>query len=742
MVESMNRIMKELKNNKAFNYIIMLSAVITLIISLMGGCLFFFYYSTIYDDYTTANDEYLSSIVNRHENDIQIITDIVSQIGISDTITEFKLNEKPLISIEVEQQLHQYFSVSQFFEQIFLLFHEDTYLYNNSTSVQIDRFMDSGVVLEDTTKEEMKSLLYSEERGLKVLKEQEIKGYLVQKYNGTDSKAVTFFIPIAPKYEATVMFVVGNSYYDTLLASQEEKRETYIVYENEVIIKRGSLEIDDDSIVELLSKNKEADEVTIQNEKYYATIQQGESGITYCTLQSVSVFHKKILYNRWIYLFFLLFVSMPAAIAMIILTKKAADRVRKISTLLNEDKNTEYGLDKIENGILALIENNIEVKNASRSLGKSRLIGKFIRGEYNDRASLIEAGKLVGLHLEKKYFVVALLGDRGNSNASEVYGMMTSKFHEDRIIDGYGINLVSHNQSLLVFFGDETEDLKKQLKKVFEIGKEMCEDTIMSISEYHTEIEEASQAYLEADTAFDNRFLVDNSDIICFADINGKEVDNRLPDMYMPVLKNAIRSGSEEKIADAVHEICSYLQSRQQSLLSFRMLYNDILQVLIREWRPSDSSFKHFYSVFTLSQCLTVKDFSDLLCEACIMLIGNVKNDENTEQSKMETAVEYMMGHFHNPDLTMGFLAEYLKMSAVTLSVEFKNYMEMSPSEYLTLLRMEKAKELLKETEKRIKEISIAVGYEDDHVFMRRFKKYTGKTPAQFRNEFLENNKQ
>lgn len=48
---------------------------------------------------------------------------------------------------------------------------------------------------------------------------------------------------------------------------------------------------------------------------------------------------------------------------------------------------------------------------------------------------------------------------------------------------------------------------------------------------------------------------------------------------------------------------------------------------------------------------------------------------------------------------------------------------------------MEQAKKMLKETDLLIKEISLAVGYEDDHVFMRRFKKYTGKTPGQYRKE-------
>ncbi len=94
-----------------------------------------------------------------------------------------------------------------------------------------------------------------------------------------------------------------------------------------------------------------------------------------------------------------------------------------------------------------------------------------------------------------------------------------------------------------------------------------------------------------------------------------------------------------------------------------------------------------------------------------------------------------MKENFQSVDLNMGALADKLEVSPVTLAVEFKSEMGMSPSDYLALLRMEKARELLRSTDMRVKEVSLAVGYEDDHVFMRRFKKYVGMTPGQYRSE-------
>lgn len=78
--------------------------------------------------------------------------------------------------------------------------------------------------------------------------------------------------------------------------------------------------------------------------------------------------------------------------------------------------------------------------------------------------------------------------------------------------------------------------------------------------------------------------------------------------------------------------------------------------------------------------------------------------------------------NYHDPNLTMNELAERLQINPVMLSMEFRNEMDIRPSDYLGNLRMEKAKKLLGTTNMLIREISIAVGYEDEHVFRRRFK--------------------
>lgn len=182
-----------------------------------------------------------------------------------------------------------------------------------------------------------------------------------------------------------------------------------------------------------------------------------------------------------------------------------------------------------------------------------------------------------------------------------------------------------------------------------------------------------------------------------------------------------------------IQEICDCLKKENHSLLTFRLLNNDIIHMMINEFHSDDVNFENVYSVFSLSQCLTIKDFHEILCEVCRKLMNSGEYTETKESDMVSEAITYMKENYSSSDLNMSSLADYLKVSGVTLAVKFKNVMGMSPSDYLAIIRMEHAKQLLKETQMQVKEVSMAVGYEDDHVFMRRFKKYAGKTPGQYR---------
>lgn len=78
-------------------------------------------------------------------------------------------------------------------------------------------------------------------------------------------------------------------------------------------------------------------------------------------------------------------------------------------------------------------------------------------------------------------------------------------------------------------------------------------------------------------------------------------------------------------------------------------------------------------------------------------------------------------------------IADFIGISRNYLSICFKNEMGITPHAYLTQLRIEKTKNLLKNTNLSIQTISSLVGYDDPLAFSKIFKKQTGVSPKTFR---------
>ncbi|MCH7982227.1 MAG: AraC family transcriptional regulator [Proteobacteria bacterium] len=84
---------------------------------------------------------------------------------------------------------------------------------------------------------------------------------------------------------------------------------------------------------------------------------------------------------------------------------------------------------------------------------------------------------------------------------------------------------------------------------------------------------------------------------------------------------------------------------------------------------------------------------------------------------------------------TLKKLAGNVGMSRAAFSKRFKRLVGQPMFEYLTVLRVQRAKELLQETKLPLYEVASRVGYESDLAFTKTFKKHTGTTPTRFRKQ-------
>jgi two-component system response regulator YesN len=98
-------------------------------------------------------------------------------------------------------------------------------------------------------------------------------------------------------------------------------------------------------------------------------------------------------------------------------------------------------------------------------------------------------------------------------------------------------------------------------------------------------------------------------------------------------------------------------------------------------------------------------------------------------------AKEYIERHYMDPEITLNDVAAQANLSASHFSVVFSQEAGRTFKEYLTEIRINKAKELLRMTSLRSADIAYQVGYNDPHYFSSVFKKNTGLSPIEFRSQ-------
>lgn len=99
----------------------------------------------------------------------------------------------------------------------------------------------------------------------------------------------------------------------------------------------------------------------------------------------------------------------------------------------------------------------------------------------------------------------------------------------------------------------------------------------------------------------------------------------------------------------------------------------------------------------------------------------------------LKQAQEYIETHYNEYDISLNTVAASVNLSPNHFSAIFSQELGETFIEYLTRIRMEKAKELLRTTSKKSTEIAYEVGYKDAHYFGSLFKKTQNCTPKEYR---------
>ena len=105
---------------------------------------------------------------------------------------------------------------------------------------------------------------------------------------------------------------------------------------------------------------------------------------------------------------------------------------------------------------------------------------------------------------------------------------------------------------------------------------------------------------------------------------------------------------------------------------------------------------------------------------------------------QINIANAYSREHFADREISLNTVAEKVGFSPTHFSTVFRQQTGMTFIEYLTRTRLEEGKRLLRETDRKLADISYDIGYNEAHYFSYIFKKYEGMMPSVYRKQFQE----
>ena len=312
-------------------------------------------------------------------------------------------------------------------------------------------------------------------------------------------------------------------------------------------------------------------------------------------------------------------------------------------------------------------------------------------------------------------------------------------------IISYGVLIKGQKETI----GENTRSCVSEIQRILD-RKEQKRQWFVAAGEPVERLSQIQKSYYSASRAFSQRYLYDEN-ILYYDEMASMEKKNVTEDdsTYLQkvdvnalnpvILQKFLSNGLLEETENFVKDYFYAIGQEPLESLVFR-------NYVTLNVRFSVMSFLKEIGCDT--RTLEQEDTEDVLSESSKSLENAIayakkiisqaialrdQNSGNKNRSILKTAVDFIDSHYMEEDMSLNKAANAANVSANHFSALFSQNMGQTFIEYLTNLRMNKAKEYLRCTSMRSSEIAGEIGYKDAHYFSYLFKKTQGMTPSDYR---------
>lgn len=445
--------------------------------------------------------------------------------------------------------------------------------------------------------------------------------------------------------------------------------------------------LNDKEILYSTESEKESYEDFVKNEKYEKDFYVWKQQMN-CGFQYVRMIPKKIITNSmWIYLKgYGMWVFCSFIVGIVLAGGFSKVRYENYMKLLrhNEALKEERDELKVESCLYDLLRRKIYPKDETWN----KCLECNIRIERKSRFFILVSDQI----LERK----------------EDYEWFVQQINQNDITDAYRIDLVDGILIYLVCSDSEKSKLEESIQNF------LNRDIPMGISDVNTDISELKYFYQQAKERL-------------FA-LNKEENCSQYPEREVSSLKTAVDNSDVKRAGLLLDELLDVLEVVDDTMSSVILWeVSEIFKVdreqLLRLQKDNRDNLKAFSIGFLKEMKKKVETLKKRETE---------KNSGYKKRDIMDV-LNYIYENYLDDNFSVKSMASHFQTSVSNISHFFKKNMEVTISQYVEQIKLERAKEMLKTSDKKVSEIAEILRYANSTAFIEMFKKYEGVTPGAYR---------
>ena len=414
---------------------------------------------------------------------------------------------------------------------------------------------------------------------------------------------------------------------------------------------------------------------------------------------------------------------------------------------------------------LALKKVYYQEMQENEELIKMKFLGELISGKLS-LADAMEKGKRFHMNLSGPFYRIILFKfiqeDHVQAEQSEALAEayeavgnyvdgLKDAFRFQRGVEGWAFLLTSVEEDMEA----QTERFIEGLKEVIAPFEALT--WFGGIGSEAARLRELRYSFREADKAFAGRFVQEPNQIISVEQLNYEQLDNEFDanifgeiNQFDQIITRFLSSGSREEVESFVGALFTEIsEDHFRSLMIRQYIIMDIYATVLafckklrkdtgadgeaagqmESLRENEEILKR--AVLTAESVDDIKDYIGTLLDHVIELRNTLSGRRYSDI--IRTARKRIEQDYMSEDISLNTVAAEVCMSPSYFSSVFSKEMGKTFIEYLTEVRMEKAKQYLVCSSMKTSEISYEVGYKDPHHFSYIFKKTQGCTPKEYR---------